>query len=70
MNGAKSFRYSKIEVIRILKVFGWTMASALVALALQLMEVVELPAQYVFLVPAINFVLYALNEFITNNKKV
>lgn len=50
---------------RVLKVFGWTMAAAIVALVLDLINFVTLPAEYAFVVPLVNTVLYAVKEFLT-----
>ena len=67
MSGAKRFSYSEYEAKKVLKVFGWTMASAFVALLLSLVQVVDFPTEYVFLVPFINTVLYAIAELIRDN---
>ena len=67
MSGAPAFRFSEAEGRKAMKVFGWSMASAFVALALSLTGALEFPGEYAFVVPIINTVLYALKEFISNN---
>lgn len=68
MNGARSFSYSEYEVRKVLKVFGWTMASAVVALLISLTGAIDFPKEYAFLVPVINTVLYAIAELISDNR--
>lgn len=70
MNGAEKFFYSEYEVKKVLKVFAWTMASAIVALLISLMKIVEFPIEYAFIVPIINTVLYALSELVKDNTSV
>lgn len=62
------FQLDSVAVKKILKVFGWTMASAIVALLISLMGVIELPGEYALVVPIVNTILYALAEFIKENK--
>lgn len=67
MNGAPSFKFGEEEARKALKVFGWSMASAFVALAISLTGALELPGEYAFIVPIVNTVLYAVKEFISDN---
>ena len=62
------FRFGEEEARKSLKVFGWSMGAAFVALGLSLVGALELPADYAFIVPIINTVLYSLNEFIKDNR--
>ncbi len=62
------FRFGEVEARKAFKVFGWSMLSAFVALLLSLVGALELPADYAFVVPIINTVLYALNEFVKDNR--
>lgn len=61
------FQFKEEELRKSLKVFGWSMGSALVALALSLTGAVEIPGEYAFVVPLVNVVLYAVSEFIKDN---
>ena len=63
------FSFGEEEARKALKVFGWSVGSAFVALALSLVGVLDLPADYAFIIPVINTVLYALNEWIKNNRE-
>jgi hypothetical protein len=62
------FRFGEEEARKSLKVFGWSIASAFVALGLSLTGVLELPADYAFVVPIINSVLYAAHQYIKDNR--
>lgn len=62
------FKFGEEEVRKSLKVFGWSMGAALVALAISLTGALELPGEYAFIVPIVNTVLYALNEWIKDNR--
>jgi hypothetical protein len=64
----KSFSFDRENAKKVYKVFLWTMASAIVALGIHLLGVVEMPAEYVWIVPVVNTVLYAIKEFIENQK--
>lgn len=61
---SKRFRLNKEEALSVAKVAGWTIAAALVALGIDLVNLIEIPVEYAFIVPIINTVLYALKEFI------
>ena len=63
------FSFGEEEARKSLKVFGWSMGAAFVALALSLVGALELPADYAFVVPIINTVLYMLNEWIKDNRE-
>lgn len=63
------FRFGEEEARKSLKVFGWSMGAAFVALAISLTGALELPGEYAFVVPIINTVLYALNEWIKDNRE-
>lgn len=62
------FKFGEEEARKALKVFGWSMGSAFVALLLSLTGALELPADYAFIVPIINTVLYMIKEWITDNR--
>lgn len=65
-----AFSFNRENARRTLKVFGWTMAAAVVALLIDLVGVVEVPAQYAFIVPVVNTVLYAIKEYVTGQGQV
>lgn len=62
------FSFGEEEGRKFLKVFFWSMGSALVALALSLLGVLELPSEYAFIVPIVNSVLILLKEWIADNR--
>ena len=66
--GNKSFSFGGAEFKNSLKVFLWTVGSALVVLLIDWLGMVEIPAQYAFAVPLANTVLYALKEWIADNR--
>ena len=68
MEGKQPFSLGSQEAVNIFKVFAWTVGSALVAMLISLMGVVEIPAQYAFIVPVVNTLLYALKEWIADNR--
>lgn len=68
MNGAPSLKWNTYEVKKALKVFGWTMGSAVVTLLLTLVGALDIPSQYIFIVPIVNSVLYAIKEVISDNQ--
>lgn len=51
------------DAIKILKAFGWAMASAALAFSIMVVEQVDF-AEWAFLVPVINTVLYTLAKFV------
>ena len=63
-----SMQFKQGELQKVLKVFYWTVASAVVALLLSLVNIIEVPAQYAFVVPVINTALYAVKEWIADNR--
>ena len=65
---AKSLRFGSPEVKNTLKVLGWSVGSAVVVFLLDLLQVVDIPAQALPHVPIANTVLYALKEFFTDRK--
>lgn len=67
-NGTKSFALGSKELANIFKVFAWTVASALVALFIDWLGLIEVPAEYAFVVPLVNTMLYSLKEWIADNR--
>jgi hypothetical protein len=68
LQGNKSFSFGGKEFASTLKVFAWTVASALVVLLVDWLGMVEVPAQYAFAVPLANTVLYAIQQWIADNR--
>jgi len=67
--GSGNFQIDKPAGMHILKVFGWTIASAAVALLLNLLGVVKFPPEYAFVIPIINTILVALQQFVVDRSK-
>lgn len=65
----KPFSFGNKEVAKVVKVFAWSVGSAVIALLLGLIEVINIPAQYAFVVPAVNTILYSLKEWIADNQE-
>lgn len=66
--GNASFRIGKSELKKISKVLAWSFGSAFVVFLLGVVEAVEVPAQFEFLVPLANTILYSLKEWIADNR--
>jgi uncharacterized membrane protein len=62
------FHFGEGEVRKSLKVFGWSMGAAFVALAISLTGALELPGEYAFIVPIVNTILYTLKEWVADNQ--
>jgi len=56
------------EVKSTLKVFGWSVGSAVVVFLLDLLQVIDIPSQFLPYVPIANTILYAVKEFFTDRK--
>jgi len=67
--GSTSGKLNSAEGSHILKVFLWTIASAAVAGLLSLTKVIDLPVNYLWVLPIINTLLVALQQFISNNSE-
>lgn len=68
MDGAAKYKWSNYETKKTLQVFGWSLASALVTLAIGLLASADIPVEYALYIPAVNSVLYALKQFIADNQ--
>lgn len=66
---SKSFSFDNENMSKSLKVFLWTMASAIVALLISLTGAIEMPVEYAFVVPILNTVLYAIKEWLSEQNK-
>jgi hypothetical protein len=61
---SKKYSLNIEDGLSILKVFGWVVASAVVAFTIDLIPSIEIGANYAWLVPMINTALVALKKFI------
>ncbi|MHA1304231.1 MAG: hypothetical protein ACTSPI_11075 [Candidatus Heimdallarchaeaceae archaeon] len=60
------FKLNKEDLMNILKVLGWTIASAVVVALMDVVKAVEVPASVLWLMPAINSGLVALKKLLQN----
>ncbi len=67
--GSTSFSLNSSEGNHILKVFLWTVASAGVAMLLSFFKIVEVPVQWAFIIPIVNTLLVALQQWVSNNSQ-
>ena len=61
---SERFNLDQDNLRRILKVFAWSTGSALVAMVIAIVAIVEVPVEYAVLIPLVNTMLYALMEWI------
>lgn len=66
----EKYQFGSPEFQKSLKVFGWTMFSAVLVLMADYINMIEFPTQYVFVVPLVNTLVYSLKEFIADNREV
>lgn len=64
----KRFRFGSEETKKTFKVFLWTVLSALIVLLIDVLGAWDVPAQYIGYVPIINTILYAIKEWIVDNR--
>ena len=64
----EKYKFGSVELQKSLKVLGWTMASALIVLGLDLVQIIDFPVQYAFIVPVVNSILYSLKELVADNR--
>ena len=62
------FKLDKLDVKSIGKVIGWTVLSALVALGLDVFQVIEVSGSALYFLPIINTVLVGLQKLLKDNK--
>ena len=60
------YQLNKEDGLKILKVIGYTVASAIIAVAIDIIPNVEIGANYVWLVPIINTGLVSLKKLLEN----
>jgi hypothetical protein len=67
---SERFSIDKENAKNIGKVFAWSAGSALVAMLIALVGIVEVPVEYAVLIPLVNTMLYALKEWIEDQRMV
>ena len=65
---SKQFSFNRENARHVFHVFLWTMGSAFVAMAISLLGVIEVPTEYIWVVPLINTALVALQQFIAEQR--
>lgn len=58
------YSLNKEDGIKILEVIAWTVASSVVAVLISILAELDVPAQYAFLVPIANTILYTAQRFL------
>lgn len=58
------YRLNQADVLRMLKVLAWSLASTIVTVLIAFTNEVEVPAEYAFLLPVINTVLVGIQSFV------
>ena len=64
----QKYKFGSVELQKSLKVLGWTMASALIVLGLDLVQIINFPVEYAFIVPIVNSILYSLSQVVADNR--
>lgn len=59
------FTFNRENFNAVVRVFMWTVASALIAMFISFVGVIEFPPEYAIVVPLVNTILYALKEWVT-----
>ena len=67
---SERFNLDQDNLRRILKVFAWSTGSALVAMVIAIVAIVEVPVEYAFLIPLVNTSLYALQQYVEDQREV
>ena len=65
---SKRFKLNTDDGKEILQVIGWTLLSALVVVLLDVVQAIEFPAQYVFVVPIANTLLVAAKKWVQEKR--
>ena len=66
---SERFSIDKENAKNIGKVFAWSAGSAFVAMLIALVGIVEVPVEYAILIPLCNTILYALEQYINEQKR-
>jgi hypothetical protein len=62
------YQFNKEDFIRMIKVLSWSLAATLVSVLITFVQEVDVPANYVLLVPFVNAILYGINRYISDNR--
>lgn len=62
------YQLNKDDFIKMLKVMGWSLVSTVVTVTITLINEIEVPVQYVTLLPVINTILVGIQSFLRDNK--
>ena len=62
-NMSEKYSLNKADLIHILKVMGFVVASAVVSYLIKLIPDLNVPNEYLFLIPIVNMVLVTLERF-------
>lgn len=65
---AESYQFNRAGLFGILKVLGWSVGSTIIASLIALIPNIDIPTQWLFLVPIVNTLLVAVNNFIKSEK--
>jgi len=65
---SKRFRLNREETQSIFQVLLWSLGSALVVALIGIVQALDVPQEWLFLVPVANTVLYALREWFQEQK--
>lgn len=64
---SKKYQLNKEDGTKILKALLWSSLSAVIATLIVIMQQLEVPTEYMFLVPIVNAFLYSVSKFLSNN---
>jgi len=62
------FSFNKTDGIKILKVFGWSAASAFIVFLISLVSIISVPPDYLWIVPIVNTLLVSIKQFVDGQK--
>lgn len=65
---SKKYQLNKEDGAKILKAFVFSLASSVIAFFIALIPSLDIPAEYVFLVPIVNGALYTAKRFFDGEK--
>ncbi len=62
---SQKYSLNKTDGIKILKVLGWSAGSAIVSALITIIANIDLPVQYVWIIPIVNTILVTAQKFFT-----
>ena len=60
------YKLDATDGTNLLKVFGYSTGAAILAIIISLIAKIDIPAQYMFIVPIVNILLVAVKDFFEN----